>query len=199
MRCPYCKNENTDVIDSREVMEREVTRRRRECTDCKRRFTTYERAEMEEITVIKRDNTRQQFDRNKVLNGIMRACEKREISRAEMEAITDRIEAKIRSKSSLEIKSKEIGNMVVKELLKLDPVAYIRFASVYNNFGSPEEFRKAISVFGKKAKGKGSSPEVRSLDYEIAKGHRVGCRGAVVASDAAAGPPYEGMPYRIGL
>lgn len=148
MRCPYCKNENTDVIDSREVMDREVTRRRRECNSCKRRFTTYERAEMEEITVIKRNNTRQQFDRNKVLNGIMKACEKREISRAVMEDITDRIEAKIRSRGNLEITSKDIGNMVVKELLKLDPVAYIRFASVYNNFGSPEEFRKAISIFG---------------------------------------------------
>lgn len=150
MRCPYCKNEDTDVIDSREVMEGEVTRRRRECNGCRRRFTTYERAEMEEITVIKRNNTRQQFDRNKVLNGIMKACEKREISRAVMEEITDRIESRIRSKGSLEITSREIGNMVVNELLKLDPVAYIRFASVYNNFGSPEEFKKAVSIFGKK-------------------------------------------------
>ncbi|HUB92472.1 MAG TPA: transcriptional regulator NrdR [Candidatus Saccharimonadales bacterium] len=154
MRCPYCKNENTDVTDSREVMGGEVTRRRRECNDCRKRFTTYERIETEPITVIKRNNTRQQFDRSKVLNGIMKACEKREISRAVMEEITDRIETRIRSKGGLEITSKEIGNMVVKELFKLDPVAYIRFASVYNNFGSPEEFRKAISVFGSRKRGR---------------------------------------------
>jgi transcriptional repressor NrdR len=150
MRCPFCKNEDTGVIDSREVTDREVTRRRRECNNCKRRFTTYERAEVEEITVIKRDNTRQQFDRNKILNGIMKACQKREISRALMEEITDRIEGKIRTKGKLEVTSKAIGNMVVKELFKLDPVAYIRFASVYNNFVSPEEFRKAISIFNQK-------------------------------------------------
>jgi transcriptional repressor NrdR len=158
MRCPYCKNEDTDVKDSREVMDREVTRRRRECNSCKRRFTTYERAEMEEITVIKRNNTRQQFDRNKVLGGIMKACEKREISRAVMEGIADRIEARIRSRSNLEITSKDIGNMVVRELFKLDPVAYIRFASVYNNFGSPEEFRKAVAVFGSRKEGRRRKP-----------------------------------------
>lgn len=154
MRCPFCKNEDTDVIDSREVTDREVTRRRRECKNCKRRFTTYERAEIEEITVIKRDNTRQQFDRNKILNGIMKACHKREISRARMEEITDRIEGKIRTRGNLEITSKAIGNMVVKELFKLDPVAYIRFASIYNNFGSPDEFRKATSMFGGKKASK---------------------------------------------
>lgn len=159
MRCPYCKNENTDVIDSREVMDRDVTRRRRECTRCSRRFTTYERAEVEEITVIKRDNTRQQFDRNKVLGGIMKACEKREISRATMEDMTDRIESRIRARGNLEITSKDIGNMVMKELLKLDPVAYIRFASVYQNFGSPEEFRNAISIFGSKTNPKAKNPK----------------------------------------
>ena len=152
MRCPYCKNEETDVIDSREVMDRDVTRRRRECSSCRRRFTTYERAEVEEITVIKRNNTRQQFDRNKVLGGIMKACEKREISRAVMEEMADRIEAKIRAKGKLEINSREIGDMVIKELFKLDPVAYIRFASVYNKFVSPEEFRKAVSMFGQQGK-----------------------------------------------
>lgn len=152
MKCPYCKNETTNVVDSREVMEKDVTRRRRECEKCGRRFTTYERAEIEEITVIKRNNTRQQFDRNKVLNGIMKACEKREISRSVMEEIVDRIESRIRSRNSMEITSREIGNMVVKELQKLDPVAYIRFASVYENFGSPEEFSNAVSMFGTKQK-----------------------------------------------
>ena len=156
MRCPYCKDENTEVADSREVMEKEVTRRRRECKRCKRRFTTYERAEMEEITVIKANNTRQQFDRNKVLGGILKACEKREIPRSVMDSIADRIEAKIRTGGKLEVTSREIGGMVIKELEKLDPVAYIRFASVYYKFDSPEEFKKATSVFSSKTKARKS-------------------------------------------
>jgi transcriptional repressor NrdR len=156
MKCPYCKNENTDVIDSREVMGKDVTRRRRECTGCHRRFTTYERAEIEEITVIKRDNRREQFDRNKLLGGIMKACEKREISRAVMEDLADRTESKIRAKGKIETSSREIGGMVMKELIKIDPVAYIRFASVYQNFGSPEEFTKAVSII---KKGKGRNPK----------------------------------------
>lgn len=154
MRCPYCKNEDTDVIDSREVMDKDVTRRRRECNSCKKRFTTYERAEMEQITVIKRNNTREQFDRSKVLNGIMKACEKREISRDKMEDVTDRIEAKIRAGGRLEVPSTRIGELTMKELLKLDPIAYIRFASVYQKFDSPEEFRKAVSLFKGKASRK---------------------------------------------
>jgi transcriptional repressor NrdR len=157
MKCPYCRNENTEVVDSREVMGKDVTRRRRECIGCHRRFTTYERAEIEEITVIKRDNRREQFDRNKLLGGIMKACEKREISRAIMEDLADRTEAKIRSKGVIETTSREIGNMVMKELIKIDPVAYIRFASVYQNFGSPEEFTRAVSVIGKGKKRPGKS------------------------------------------
>lgn len=147
MRCPYCKNEDTDVIDSREVMDKDVTRRRRECAGCRRRFTTYERAEIDQITVIKKDKKREQFDRNKVLAGIIRACEKREVSRQAMEDMADRIEARIRASGRNEVTSKRIGDMVVRELFRLDPVAYIRFASVYNNFDSPEEFRRAISLF----------------------------------------------------
>lgn len=147
VRCPFCKNENTDVIDSREILNGESIRRRRECTSCKRRFTTYERADLANITVIKRNNTREPFDRNKLLNGIMRACEKRKISRESMESIVDKIETKLRSKGVKEIKSRAIGDMVIKELFKLDPIAYIRFASVYNNFSSPSEFRKIVAVF----------------------------------------------------
>ncbi len=160
MKCPYCKNENTEVVDSREVMGKDVTRRRRECISCHRRFTTYERAEIEEITVIKRDNRREQFDRNKLLGGIMKACEKREISRAVMEDLADRTEAKIRAKGVIETTSRDIGNMVMKELIKIDPVAYIRFASVYQNFGSPEEFTRAVSVIGKGSSDKGK-PHVK--------------------------------------
>ena len=147
MRCPYCKNKDTDVIDSREVLDGKSIRRRRECAECGKRFTTYERVDFDDVTVIKRDNTREPFDRDKVLSGVIKACEKRKVSRAQMDELVDSIEMRIRTKGVKEIKSSVIGDMVVKGLFKLDPVAYIRFASVYNNFDSPEEFRKAISLF----------------------------------------------------
>ena len=152
MKCPYCGFNNTDVIDSRETVDRESIRRRRECVSCKKRFTTYEHVDLADITVIKKDNTREPFDRNKILGGIMRSCEKRPISRDRMETIVDNIEMKIRAKGTKEINSRAIGEMVVKELFKLDPVAYIRFASVYQNFDSPEEFRKAILLFKNKSR-----------------------------------------------
>ncbi|MCL5100523.1 MAG: transcriptional regulator NrdR [Candidatus Marsarchaeota archaeon] len=152
MKCPYCGKNNTDVVDSRDSKNGEGIRRRRECTYCKRRFTTYEKAEIAEITVIKRDNTREPFDKNKVLSGIMKACEKRKISREKMDSIVDKIENKLRSDGIREVRSRHIGDMVVKELFKLDPVAYIRFASVYNNFDSPEEFRRIVSMFRKNSR-----------------------------------------------
>ena len=152
MRCPYCGKEETGVIDSREVMDGEGIRRRRECKFCKRRFTTYEKAEEADITIIKKDNTREPFDRAKLLGGIMKACEKRRVTREQMEAIVSKIEMNLRSRGVKEIKSRDVGNIVVKELFKLDPVAYIRFASVYNNFDSPEEFRRILGMFRKGSK-----------------------------------------------
>ncbi len=147
MQCPYCKSKNTDVIDSREVLDGKSIRRRRECSECGKRFTTYEKIDFDDITVIKQDKTREPFDRNKVLAGVLKACEKRKVSRADMEALVDKIETRVRTKGAKEIKSSVIGDMVVKGLFRLDPVAYIRFASVYKNFDSPEEFRKAINLF----------------------------------------------------
>ncbi len=147
MRCPYCKNENTEVIDSREVLEGSSIRRRRECAACKKRFTTYEKVDHADVTVVKRNGTREPFDRGKVLGGMAKACEKRNIGMKEIDDIADRIEMRIRSRGVKEIGSSEIGDMVIKELFRLDPVAYIRFASVYENFESPEEFRKAVSIF----------------------------------------------------
>lgn len=154
MRCPFCKSGNTDVIDSREVEGGESIRRRRECNSCSRRFTTYEKVDLADIIVIKRSGSREPFDRNKVLNGIMRACEKRSISLEQMEESADKIEKKIRGMGKKEINSKLIGDMVVKELLGLDMVAYIRFASVYYNFDSPEQFRKFILLLKQKEKSK---------------------------------------------
>lgn len=135
-------------------MNGESIRRRRQCESCGKRFTTYEKADLADITVIKKDNTREPFDRNKILGGIMIAGQKRSISRERMEAIVDKIETKLRTSGTKEINSRKIGDMVVKELFNTDPVAYIRFASVYNNFDSPEEFRKYVLMLRKGTKRK---------------------------------------------
>ncbi len=152
MRCPFCKSSNTEVLDSREVLNGASIRRRRECESCGKRFTTYEKVDLEEIIVIKKDNTREPFDRNKILHGIVIAGQKRNISRERMEQIVEKIESRIRAKGTKEIESRKIGDMVVRELFSIDPVAYIRFASVYNNFDSPDEFRKHIRMFRKSSK-----------------------------------------------
>ncbi len=149
MRCPFCNRDNTEVVDSREVMDGESIRRRRECKACGKRFTTYEKVDLAEITVIKKDGTREPFDRTKILGGIMIAGQKRSISREKMESIVDKVEAKLRASGKKEVSSRKIGDMVVKELFNTDPVAYIRFASVYNNFDSPEEFRKYVLMLRK--------------------------------------------------
>jgi len=156
MRCPYCGSTNTMVVDSRFVEADNSIRRRRLCNSCKRRFTTYERIDTVKVTVIKKDGTREPFDRSKIVNGISKACEKRPISRERIDAIADKIEAKLMAQNKKEVTSREIGELVMKELYKLDPVAYIRFASVYKNFDSPDEFRKiAILMRNKRNKGGG--------------------------------------------
>ncbi len=157
MKCPYCGNEDTEVVDSREVPNESSIRRRRECTECKRRFTTYEKSDFAGVTVIKRNNTRESFNRDKILAGIMRACEKRKISREAMDRVVDKIDAKINGNDIKEIKSSAIGDMVIRELFKLDPVAYIRFASVYKNFDSPSEFKEVVKLF-EESKNKGKKP-----------------------------------------
>ncbi len=152
MRCPYCFSTNLSVIDSRGVSEENSVRRRRVCNSCDKRFTTYEKIMLAEIMVIKKDGMREAFDRNKILNGITKACEKRPVKREAIETIGEKIEEKIRAKGVREVKTSRIGEMVIKELYKLDPVAYVRFASVYNQYSSPTEFIKAVSQFHKKAK-----------------------------------------------
>jgi transcriptional repressor NrdR len=154
MKCPYCKSSKTEVVDSRDTVNSDSIRRRRECAACGKRFTTYERVDLADITVIKKDRTREPFDKAKILSGIMNACEKRPISREQMEAIVEKIDGKIRASGIREIESRKIGDLAVKELFRLDPVAYIRFASVYNSFDSPEEFRKAVFLFRKRSSGK---------------------------------------------
>jgi len=140
MRCPFCGYKETNVIDSRESSDGMIVRRRRECPKCKKRFTTYERIETN-IIVIKKDGRRESFDRQKIMNGIVKACEKRSISIEKIEKIVDDIESILRLKGK-EISSKEIGKIVMRKLKKLDKVAYIRFASVYKEFKDVEDFKK---------------------------------------------------------
>jgi len=150
MRCPYCSSEKTRVIDSRDLGELEITRRRRECRKCKKRFTTYERVETIDLVVIKKDGRREKFDRNKLLVGIQKACEKRPISQERIEKLVEEIERELRNMDSLEVESRVIGELVMRKLKKLDKVAYIRFASVYREFADIESFEKELRALRKK-------------------------------------------------
>ncbi len=145
MKCPYCSNLDTRVIDSRLTDSNDSVRRRRLCEKCGKRFTTYEKFENQPIAVIKKDNTRQPFDRNKILSGLIRACIKRNISTTVLDKIVDDIETEIKNMPSNEISSKEIGNLVLKRLRDLDKVAYIRFASVYKQFDNIKQFTNELS------------------------------------------------------
>jgi len=149
MKCPYCSNPDTRVIDSRLTDSNDSVRRRRMCEKCGKRFTTYERLENQPIAVIKKDNTREPFDRNKILSGLIRACIKRNISTEVLNKIVDDIENEISNMPSNEIQSKEIGNLVLKRLRGLDKVAYIRFASVYKQFNNIRQFTKELSELQK--------------------------------------------------
>lgn len=142
MKCPYCGNNDTDVVETRDGEG--ATRRRRECKKCGKRFTTYERVENVELVVIKKDGRREKFGREKLRKGIVKATEKRPVGVDLIEAIVDEIEQELRGKDTTEVSSKTIGNLVLKKLKKIDKVAYIRFASVYLDFGDLADFEKVI-------------------------------------------------------
>lgn len=142
MRCPYCMFEDTKVIDSRQ--DEDIVRRRRECEKCEKRFTTFERAEIVEFYVIKKDNRRELFDRKKLRSGIIKACEKRPISQEKIEELVDLIEKKLRQRKTLEVNSTTIGDCVMKKLKSIDSIAYIRFASVYKEFDDIESFEATL-------------------------------------------------------
>ncbi|MBM7559630.1 transcriptional regulator NrdR [Marinitoga litoralis] len=150
MKCPYCGHDETKVLDSRTIAEGTVTRRRRECLKCNSRFTTYERYETHKIFVIKKNGQRELFDRKKILNGLIKACYKRAISYEDIENIAAQIEENIRKLGVSEIESVKIGDMVMNELKKIDHVAYVRFASVYKEFGDLDHFIKIINDLKKK-------------------------------------------------
>lgn len=143
MICPYCLKGETKVLDSRD--SEDAVRRRRECLKCSRRFTTYERAEITNIIVVKKNNTRESFDRTKILRGIVKACEKRPIKVIQIERIVDEIELELRNNDNIEIESKNIGELIMSKLKQLDKIAYIRFASVYRDFTDVAHFKKEIS------------------------------------------------------
>lgn len=140
MKCPYCSSPNTKVIDSRLNQTEDITRRRRECLRCDGRFTTYERVEVVMPVVIKKDGRREPYDREKLMNGIQKACQKRPIQMQQIEAAVNEIERRIQGFGLKEVPGRTIGQMVMVHLHKLDKVAYIRFASVYREFRDVDEF-----------------------------------------------------------
>jgi transcriptional repressor NrdR len=145
MKCPFCKAE-TEVTDKRD--SENETRRRRECLKCKKRFTTYERFEVRDLRVIKKDGRRENFDPEKIKKGIVKACEKRPVSLEKIDLVVNEIENKLKASNKKEIKSEVIGEMIMKALKKLDKVAYIRFASVYREFKDVGDFKKELRGLG---------------------------------------------------
>ena len=150
MKCPYCNFEETQVIDTRETENLEATRRRRECMKCNKRFTTYERVEEADIIVVKKDGRRERFQRQKLMNGILEALEKRSVPLEKVEKLCDDVESDLRKRDSVEVESKVIGEIVMKKLKALDKVAYIRFASVYREFEDLDRFTEELEKLQKK-------------------------------------------------
>lgn len=154
MKCPFCETSDTRVIDSRPTEEGHAIRRRRECDNCGKRFTTYEKVEEVLFMVVKKDGSRETFDRNKVRNGIIKACEKRPVPMAEIERIVDEIERGLNNMMEKEVESKVIGEVIMEHLKELDEVAYVRFASVYRQFTDVNTFAAEIEKLLKNGKGK---------------------------------------------
>lgn len=146
MKCPYCGALDDKVIDSRESQEGEVIRRRRECVKCGRRFTTYERLEQLPYMVVKKDGRREPFDRMKVLNGLMKACEKRPVSPAKLEEVANEVEKFVQESKDRERPTVKIGEMIMRRLKSIDKVAFVRFASVYKDFKDVSEFMKELKA-----------------------------------------------------
>lgn len=151
MRCPFCSHGEDKVVDSRSSKEGRAVRRRRECLRCGQRFTTYEYIENVSLTIIKNDQRREPFDRQKLMQGIVAACKKRPVSLKKIESIVDRIENQIEKSGKMEIPSSEIGRLVMTELYQLDEVAYVRFASVYRKFKDISEFISEVKEIESKA------------------------------------------------
>ncbi|WP_172195486.1 transcriptional regulator NrdR [Saccharibacillus qingshengii] len=146
MKCPYCDYSGTRVLDSRPANENKSIRRRRECESCGRRFTTFEMVEETPLIVIKKDGSREEFSRDKILRGLIRACEKRPVSVEQLETIVSRVERSLRNTAVAEVESRSIGEQVMQELYPVDEVAYVRFASVYRQFKDINMFMKELKT-----------------------------------------------------
>lgn len=144
MRCPFCNHLEDKVVDSREVSGGMSIRRRRECLECHRRFTSYENIETVPYRVVKKDGRREKFDRDKLLNGLVKACEKRPVATAKLQEVVEEIEGLLQNAPDREMKTSDIGNLVMERLRFLDQVAYVRFASVYRQFGDISEFLEEV-------------------------------------------------------
>ena len=144
MRCPYCSSEDTQVVDTRANLEANTTRRRRKCLSCEKRFTTYERVDLKMPRLVKKDGSRTDFDRDKLLGSMMLALRKRPVATDEVDAAVDRVVERLRSLGEREISTHRVGDFVMRELAKLDKIAYIRFASVYRSFETPDDFREVV-------------------------------------------------------
>ena len=151
MKCPFCSHTEDKVIDSRSSNEDKSVRRRRECLKCKKRFTTYEYIEEIPLMVVKKDGRREPFDRNKIISGILKACEKRPVGMEKVEAVVDKVEKELQKSFDKEVKAQVVGELVMDHLHKLDQVAYVRFASVYRQFKDINQFMKELKeLLGKK-------------------------------------------------
>lgn len=158
MKCPQCSNNDTKVIESRDVAEAPAVRRRRECLACSTRFTTYERIERPNLIIVKRSGERQLYDRTKLLAGIMRACEKRPVSQVGVDDLITQIERQLYERDEPEISSEEVGGLVLDGLAELDPVAYVRFASVYKDFTSLKSFEQELERVKENTRRKRQEP-----------------------------------------
>ena len=159
MKCPYCAHLGDKVVDSRESREGEVIRRRRECLGCGKRFTSYERIDEIPYMVVKKDGTRERFERQKLIAGLLKACEKRPVSVAALEGVADRVESTLQDRAEKEMATAEIGAFVMQELKKLDKVAYVRFASVYRHFRDIGEFMTELKDLAERQRNEmGSRP-----------------------------------------
>jgi transcriptional repressor NrdR len=144
VKCPFCSSADTQVVDTRANLEANTTRRRRKCLSCQKRFTTYERVDLKMPRLVKKDGSRTDFDRDKVLGSMMLALRKRPVATDEVEGAVDRVIERLRSLGEREVPTNRIGDFVMRELAKLDKIAYIRFASVYRSFETPDDFREAV-------------------------------------------------------
>jgi len=146
MKCPFCANQEDKVIDSRESKEGDAIRRRRQCIACERRFTTYEKIDEIPYMVVKKDGRREKFERQKILNGLLKACEKRPIPITKLAAIVDKVEARLADNAEREISTTDVGEILMDELRALDKIAYVRFASVYRDFQDEQAFLSELQT-----------------------------------------------------